>query len=66
MIITVWNGTNLHTIHSVVYKEVRKIFGELNIYTFVTYCYNKNYCLFANFFVYYSVIKKEIYYEFSK
>ena len=51
---------------SKVNEEVRKIFGELNIYTFVTYCYNKNYCLFAKFFVYYSVIKKEIYYEFSK
>ena len=42
MIIMVWSGINLHTIHSVVYKEVRKIFGELNIYTFVTYCYNLN------------------------
>ncbi len=47
-------------------KEVRKIFGELNIYTFVTYCYNKNYCLLANLFVYYSVIKKEFLYEFSR
>ena len=51
---------------SKVNEEVRKIFGELNIYTFVTYCYNKNYCLLAKFFVYYSIIKKEIYYEFSK
>ena len=55
----VWNGIEIHTIHSEVNKEVRKIFGELNIYTFVTYCYNKNHCLLANLFVYYSVIKKE-------
>ena len=61
MIIMVWNGINLHTIHSVVYKEVRKIFVVMNIYKVVTYCYNKNYCLFAKFFVYYSIIKKEFY-----
>ena len=55
----VWNGIEIHTTLSEINKEVRKIFGELNIYTFVTYCYNKNYCLFANLFVYYSIRKKE-------
>ena len=62
----VLSGIETHTTHSEVNKEVRKIFGELNIYTFVTYCYNKNYCLLANLFVYYSVIKKEFLYEFSR
>ena len=58
MIITVWNGINLHTIHSVVYKEVRKIFVVMNIYKVVTYCYNKNHCLLANLFVYYNMNKR--------
>ncbi len=61
----VLSGIETHTTHSEVNKEVRKIFGELNIYTFVTYCYNKNYCLFANLFVYYNIIKKE-FYEFNR
>ena len=55
--IMVLSGIETHTTHSEVNKEVRKIFGELNIYTFVTYCYNLNYCLFTNLFVYYSIIK---------
>ena len=62
----VWSGIEIHTIHSEINKEVRKIYGELNKYTFVTYCYNKNYCLLTNLFVYYSIIKKEFLYEFSK
>ena len=41
------------------YKEVRKIFGELNIYTFVTYCYNKKRGFFIDLFVYYNMIKRE-------
>ena len=41
------------------YKEVRKIFRELNIYTFVTYCYNKKRGFFNNLFVYYNMIKRE-------
>ena len=60
MIITVWNGINLHTIHSEVNEEVRKIFGELNIYTFVTYCYNKKRGFFNDLFVYYNMIKRRI------
>ena len=41
------------------YKEVRKIFRELNIYTFVTYCYNKKRGFFIDLFVYYNMIKRE-------
>ena len=61
MIIMESIGIEIHTIHLVVYKEVRKIFRELNIYTFVTYCYNKNHCLLAKCFVYYNMIEKEIF-----
>ena len=60
MIITVWNGINLHTIHSVVYKEVRKIFVVMNIYKVVTYCYNKKRGFFIDLFVYYNMIKRRI------
>ena len=59
MIITVWNGINLHTIHSVVYKEVRKIFGELNIYTFGYILLQLNNRILANLSLIYSIIKKE-------
>ena len=48
-----------NSIESVINKEVRKIFGELNIYTFVTYCYNKKRGFFIDLFVYYNMIKKE-------
>ena len=54
------NGNDGRIVMSWYYKEVRKIFGELNIYTFVTYCYNKNYCLLANLFVYYNMNKRRI------
>ena len=61
MIITVWNGINLHTIHSVVYKEVRKIFEELNIYTFGYILLQLNDRILTNLSLTYSIIKKEIY-----
>ena len=61
MIITVWNGINLHTIHSVVYKEVRKIFGEFNIYTFGYILLQLNNRILANLSLIYSIIKKEFY-----
>ena len=60
MIIMESIGIEINTIHSVVYKEVRKIFGELNIYTFVTYCYNKKRGFFIDLFVYYNMNKRRI------
>ena len=55
----VLSGIETHTTHSEVNKEVRKIFGELNIYTFVTYCYNKKRGFLIDLFVYYNMIKRE-------
>ena len=59
MIITVWNGINLHTIHSVVYKEVRKIFVVMNIYTFGYILLQLNDRILTNLSLTYSIIKKE-------
>jgi len=61
MIITVWNGINLHTIHSVVYKEVRKIFVVMNIYTFGYILLQLNDRILTNLSLTYSIRKKEIY-----
>ena len=60
MIIMVWNGINLHTIHSVVYKEVRKIFVVMNIYTFGYILLQLNHRMTATFFVYYNMNKRRI------
>ena len=54
------NGNDGRIVMSWYYKEVRKIFVVMNIYTFVTYCYNKKRGFFNDLFVYYNMIKRGI------
>ena len=60
----VWSGIEIHTIHSEINKEVRKIFGELNIYTFGYILLQLKGCLSARYSLIYNVIKKEFYGKF--
>ena len=45
-------------------KEVRKIFGELNIYTFGYILLQLKHCLLMKYSLIYNVIKKEFYGKF--
>ena len=53
-----------NSIESVINKEVRKIFGELNIYTFGYILLQLKGCLLARYCVIYSIIDKEFYGKF--
>ena len=53
-----------NSIESVINKEVRKIFGELNIYTFGYILLQLKGCLSARYSLIYNVIKKEFYGKF--